>query len=62
MAIKSKIVHREKRTNDPTNVIKSLIPCVDDDDYHDFEYNVPVLSRTKDGLSVVHTHDWECAC
>ena len=38
---------------DPEIVIKSLIPNVDDDDHHDFEQNVPVLSRTRDGLSVL---------
>ena len=35
-------------------IIKSLLPNVDDDDdYHDFEQNVPVLSRTTEGLSVL---------
>ena len=39
--------------NDPEFVIKSLIPNVNDDNYHDFEQNIPVLSRTRDGLSVL---------
>ena len=38
---------------DPEIIIKSLLSNVDDDDYHDFEQNVPVLSRTTEGLSVL---------
>lgn len=61
--VKSKTVHVNSATQDgqddiivehnPESVIKSLIPKVDDNDYHDFEQNVPVLSRTRDGLSVL---------
>ena len=39
--------------HNPETVIKSLIPNVDDNNYHDFEQSVPVLSRTKDILSVL---------
>ena len=61
--VKSKTVHVNSVSQDgqndinveqdPESVIKNLIPNVDDDDYHDFEQNIPALSRIRDGLSVL---------
>ena len=46
--------------HNPETVIKSLIPNVDDNDYHDFEQSVPVLIKNKKYFkctTAIHTYD-----
>ena len=47
--------YRDMETNncDPKDVIKSIIPSVIDDDYHDEAGLLPILSRTLEGLTVL---------
>ena len=43
----------ETNNCDPKDVIKSIIPSVIDDDYHDEAWLLPILSRTLQGLTVL---------
>ena len=45
--------NNDKAKYDPKSIITSLIPDVVDEEFHDFEQTVPVLSRTTVGLSVM---------
>ena len=47
--------YRDMETNncDPKDAIKSTIPSVIDDDYHDEAQLLPILSRTLEGLTIL---------
>ena len=51
----SALSYQDMETNncDPKDVIKSIIPSVIDNDYHDEARLLPILSRTLEGLTVL---------